>query len=71
MTTKIVSDAQLQRDRLIVLADGEIVHDGWLWEWISAEQPQAAHVEYRMHPDDAKAMQAFDRQEREVKRRSN
>jgi hypothetical protein len=71
MTATIVSDAKLQRDRLIVVTDGKTVHDGWLWEWIPADQPQAACVEYRMHPDAVKSLEAFDRHERKIMRRSN
>lgn len=71
MIEKFVNDAKLQRGRLVVVADGVTIHDGWLWELASVGKSKADHVEYRMHPADVKAMDAFDRKERKAKRRAN
>ena len=68
---RICADSDLQPGRVVVIADGEKVHDGWLWELMDAEQPRGKAIEIHMHPDDAKSFASFQRKERKAMRRLN
>lgn len=68
---KIHAAPKLEPGRVIVIADGIVVHDCWLWELMQVEYPTGKSVDFYLSPNDAQDFQAWAEEDEKRRRRMN
>jgi hypothetical protein len=68
---RIFAAPKLEPDRVIVMVDGDLKYDFYLWDLMEMDQPQGEVVDIYMHPDAAADFQRWQREELEKMRRLN
>lgn len=61
----------LEPGRVIVMVDGEVVHDCSLHEFMDVEQPKGKSVDIYMNPDDAQNFHEWQIEDQAAQRRLN